>query len=433
MLLTKNAPFYRRRGSVVVLVTVSLIAIVGFAAIVIDGCVLYNDRQQIQKTADAAALAAAVDLFTKWNSNAGTDPTGSAATSARTTATALGYTSGGNTTVTVNIPPASGTFAGKAGYAEVIIQYAQSRYFSSIWGGGTTPVQGRAVARGMLLPGSYGLIILDPVLKAACEIDGNLTIQNSGTIQVNSANSVVNDQPLEGGCYVASTATLNCGTLNVVGALNNLGTVNYTTGGTGLHQGVPAITDPLINIPEPVPSGTNYGNVTASGNYTLNPGIYSNLNVSSNATVTMKPGIYYFPTTSKGVTVGSGATVTGSGVMLFLACGDNLDFTKSGPITLSPPTSGLYQGISIWVPRADTREVHIESISNVTLSGTLYAHAGEFDIRPDGASVVHSIGNYICDQFEAGQGYDAKGKSNGTIIINPANAAPTQRGIQLVE
>jgi Flp pilus assembly protein TadG len=433
MLLTPNRPLHRRRGSVVVLVTVSLIAIVGFAAIVIDGCVLYNDREQIQKTADAAALAAAVDLFTKWNTNAGTDPAGTAATSAKTTATALGYTNGGNATVTVNIPPATGPFAGKSGYAEVIIQYSQRRYFSSIWGGGTVPVQARSVARGMYLPGNYGLIILDPTLQAPCEIDGNLTIQNGGAIQVNSTAVDPNDQPLTGACYVAATATLNCGTINVAGSLNNLGTVNYTPGGTGLHEGAPAISDPLINIPEPVPSGTNYGNVTCAGNYTLHPGIYSQISVSNNANVTMLPGIYYLSSGGNGIKVGTAGTMTGSGVMIYNAAGDKLDFKQSGPITLTPPTSGPYQGISIWIPRTTTQEVHIESISNITLAGTLYAHAGEFDIRPDGANVTHYIGNYICDQFEAGQGYSSNGKSNGQIIINPGNAAPTQRAVQLVE
>jgi hypothetical protein len=65
----------------------------------------------------------------------------------------------------------------------------------------------------------------------------------------------------------------------------------------------------------------------------------------------------------------------------------------------------------------------------VTISGTLYAQAGEFDIRPDGSATVFNMGNYICDQAEWGQGYSAgaTGKSDGTINFNPYTAAPTQR------
>ena len=58
----------------------------------------------VQRAADST-LAAAVDLFTKWNTNAGTDPNGTANQSALTTAAANGCPNNGTTaTVTVNIP-----------------------------------------------------------------------------------------------------------------------------------------------------------------------------------------------------------------------------------------------------------------------------------------------------------------------------------------
>ena len=52
-------------------------------------------------------------------------------------ASANGYANDGTTsTVTVNIPPKSGPSTGKAGYAEVIVECYQNRFFSSIWGTG---------------------------------------------------------------------------------------------------------------------------------------------------------------------------------------------------------------------------------------------------------------------------------------------------------
>ena len=51
-----------RRGAAVVQVAVFLTTLIGFAALAIDVGLLYNERADLQKTADAAALAAAAEL-----------------------------------------------------------------------------------------------------------------------------------------------------------------------------------------------------------------------------------------------------------------------------------------------------------------------------------------------------------------------------------
>ena len=162
----------------------------------------------------------------------------------------------------------------------------------------------------------------------------------------------------------------------------------------------------------------------------------------------MSPGIYYFA--SGGSLQLKAGSLTGTGVMFFdNTGGDNILHPAAGPVNLTPPTtqtggtwptgttSSTYNGISFWISRAQTKEVHIESTSNLTMSGTWYAQGGEYDIRPDGSDTTFNIGNYICDQAEWGQGYSAGtaaggGKSNGIININPPGAAPTLRPI-LVE
>jgi uncharacterized membrane protein len=124
-----------RRGNVCAFVAVSLIPMLAVVAIVADGGMLLSDRRQAQRAADSAALAAAVDLFTNWNKNDGTDPSGTAQKSALTTAAANGFSNDGvHSTVTVHIPPQSGTFVAQPGYAEVLITYYQARIFSNIWG-----------------------------------------------------------------------------------------------------------------------------------------------------------------------------------------------------------------------------------------------------------------------------------------------------------
>lgn len=52
----------RRRGAVVVLVMISLVLIFGCAAMAVDLTMLYSAQSELQRTADAAALAAALEL-----------------------------------------------------------------------------------------------------------------------------------------------------------------------------------------------------------------------------------------------------------------------------------------------------------------------------------------------------------------------------------
>lgn len=449
----------KKRGAVAVLLAVSLIAILAVAALAMDAGKILDDKRQLQAAADAAALAAADDLFANYAANQGADPSGTAKASALSTASADGFNNNGTAnTVTVNIPPASGIAAGKAGYAEVIIQLDQSRGFSGIFGTGTMPVTARAVAGGN--PGNVGILILDPSLESACDIEGNVNILNNGQIYCNSNATVPNDSasPAPGSVYLASTAVLQVAGINIIsgGNLNNGGTVNYVNnGGLSYYNG--AIPDPLANIPEPTTAGlTNYGDVTITSNTTLQPGVYGNITIQSEGggygggwgggggggtapVVTMSPGIYYL--SNGGSLVLSAGTLQGTGVMIFdNTGGDNVLNTASGPVNITPPTPGsggswptgttssTYNGISFWVPRAVTSEVHIISTSNVTMPGTWYAQSGEYDFRPDGASTVFNMGNYICDQAEWCQGYDAAtNTSNGTVNMDPTTAAPTQR------
>src|SRR5437016_4623057 len=106
----------RRGGVVLPLLVVSLAVLLGIVALVMDGGRLLDERRHAQAAADAAALAAAADLYANYTSYQGTDPSGSAKAAALASALSNSFASGA---VTVNIPPQSGTFAGQAGYVEI--------------------------------------------------------------------------------------------------------------------------------------------------------------------------------------------------------------------------------------------------------------------------------------------------------------------------
>src|SRR5215831_13559570 len=123
MFLTKAlTPRLSRRGTIAVLTAVCLTVILAALAIALDGGTLLAERRHAQAGADAAALAAACDLYDNYWINSGTDPSGTARASALDTARANGYENDGtHSVVTVNLPPRSGDYAGQAAYVEVIV------------------------------------------------------------------------------------------------------------------------------------------------------------------------------------------------------------------------------------------------------------------------------------------------------------------------
>jgi hypothetical protein len=446
------------------LVAITLTGILGAVAVALDGGLMLDNRRRIQAAADAAALAAATDLFANYATYGGVDTPGTAATSAQATAAANGYTNGANATVTVNIPPTfvgnppvSGNYKGKTGYAEVSITFNQARGFSGIFGSGSLPLTARAVACGSV--GDVGIMCLDDVVTESAQICGKVSILNGGQIYVNSKGTVTNTEfsGSAGTSIVLSGATLTTGGINVYStsllSKVNSSTITYTNGGS-LKTFLPQLTDPLANIAEPSPTGTTYGNATSgysvTTSTTLQPGQYpggiqiaagtgsGSGSTASTISVTLAAGNYYLGNSSGAgtFTIASTASVTGTGVMFYNQMGDNFS-PFAGAVSISPPTTGTYRGISFWQPRSDPMEIHISGSANVSMPGTWYniggsyttgenggnSSTGEFDINP-ATGATFSIGSYICDQAEWFQGTGATG---GTLTMNPGTAAPTQR------
>src|SRR5439155_14685414 len=98
--------------------------------------------------------------------NSGKDTNGAGNTAALAAAAKNGYANDGSaatkaagtSTVVVNIPPQSGIYTGKDGYAEVIVTYYQARGFSNLFGSGAVPIVARAVAIGMPVAAQVGIL-----------------------------------------------------------------------------------------------------------------------------------------------------------------------------------------------------------------------------------------------------------------------------------
>ena len=80
----------RRHGAVTAWVIVCLSVIVAIVALSMDGGRMMEERRHAQAIADAAALAAAADLYANWWTNHGKDPSDTAKKAATEIASANG-------------------------------------------------------------------------------------------------------------------------------------------------------------------------------------------------------------------------------------------------------------------------------------------------------------------------------------------------------
>jgi Flp pilus assembly protein TadG len=143
-----------RSGKVLVLLAILLPSLFGIVGLVIDGGLMMNEHRNLQHAADAASTAAAMNLEL-------------GKSSATAVSTANNVIQVGNelsdATVTVNIPPSSGPYAGQAGHVEVFAKKTYQSHFMPILDGIVDrSLQARSVAGVEDTPAGGAIVILDP-------------------------------------------------------------------------------------------------------------------------------------------------------------------------------------------------------------------------------------------------------------------------------
>lgn len=414
-----------RPGNVAVIVAISLTVLLGFAALALDGGLIQHYRRSTQAAADAAALAAASDLFLNYPTNNGADVGGSGATKAKAAAAANGFNNDGSTNVvTVNIPPTSGMHAGMAGYAEVLIEYYQPRNFSLIWSSDKVKVTARAVAIGQWAPFRNGILVLDPSLPGALNNNGN------GLMKVVNADVIVNSNAVDGGVATGG---------GVLAAPNFYfaGNPGYSTSGSGRFDGnlfsnQTPTPDPLAYLVAPDPStmtmqSRNPTNYSGNRSVTLYPGVYhGGIHVSGQVSVTMMPGIYYMD--DGGFSFTGQGSLNATGVMVYTNPNSNSDVINInglGQITWTPMTSGPYKGIGLWQRRSSTNTITITGNGTSQITGTFYAKRGMLTVSGNGSQ------DLLGSQYIS---YDVNLGGNGNFNIDwRADQTARTRYINLVE
>jgi Flp pilus assembly protein TadG len=271
-----------RRGMVTAQIALSISVLMAILALVFDGGILLLERRHAQATADAAALAAASDLYVHWRRHEGLDPRGTAKNSALGVASANGYTNDGTTsTVTVTIP--------QAGNAEVNVTYYVSRGFSGVFGSGAIPVSARALAG--VVP-SPAILLLSPSASPALTASGNGSLTVSG-------GAVAIDSSASNALSASGNAALTAPQFLIAGndSTSSNGTITTDPTSNNIQTNANQMPNPLSSLPTPTTSGLTTQSSSAlaiNTNATLSPGVYiGGITISGTASVTLQSGTYY--------------------------------------------------------------------------------------------------------------------------------------------
>ncbi|MBU2610485.1 MAG: Tad domain-containing protein [Chloroflexi bacterium] len=398
---------FSQKGQALILVVAAIVGLVALTALAIDAGNAFSDRRHAQNAADTAALAGALTCAQvipplPCNSSPLSDQV---TTSALDRARSNGYNNDSiPDTVTVNNPPVAGCngtngpYVLNPEYIQVIINSNVDTFFAPIVGIDQLHNCVEAISR--VKTGSFGnpasgmgILTLNETAHWAFNRtgSGNVTVENGGIFVNSNA-----DQAFR---QVGSGNTISDFIQVVGGAVK---------GGSGSISpwppttGVPPINDPFAAsvAPPAKPGGACPSkHITGSGNHTINPGCYSGIRFTGSGKLTMNPGLYWID--SGGFDWSGSGEIIANEVLIYIdANGGEFNMTGSGTLTLSPPTSGPYKGMVLFMDRENTEEVDIAGSGSISsVSGTFYAPASQVELSGSGGYTVMDA-QIICDTFK---------------------------------
>jgi len=285
-----------RRGAILLLVAIALVAVVGLLVLVIDHGDIQHRKRMAQAAADAGARAGANEIFRN-------RPAGDIEPAVLKETSRNGFTNGVDATITVTYPTTSVNAPG-SNFVRVEVQRTLSTNFASIFGITSSTIRAHAVG-GVGSANTSCLTITEPSADDALYVkSGNLTTVDCG-IMVNSTGADA--------VYVWPNGEIDAPYVAVVG-----GPTTQSTGIDGPYaSGVPLPpggADPLSSLQMPEVGACNgaYGAYSDFQGSTLSPGVYcGGIGINHGGTVTFQPGMYIL---AGGGLYLKSATIIGNGV-----------------------------------------------------------------------------------------------------------------------
>ncbi|HET9907423.1 MAG TPA: Tad domain-containing protein [Anaerolineales bacterium] len=386
------------KGQALIVIALAAVVLFGFAALAIDGSMVFSDRRHAQNAADTAALDAALSKTRggSWQQE-GLDR-----------ATSNGYNDNGTSNeVEVYSPPIDGNYAGNSEYIQVKITSHVNTVFARVIGYQQLTNKVEAVARSV--PGTsspmfdgHAVVGLAPHECKAIMYQGNAnTTVEGGGIFVNS------DCATSAFFNNSSSAQLTAPCLNAVGG------INYKPGAIDIpgciNSGASPFNYPPDNMVFPnivCPSGESQNGTT------LNPGTYTSGNkFPPNGVTHLNGGTYCV---HNDFSVQGGDTLIGHNVIIIMVEGD-VTFNGGATIELSGPAGpqsaeNPYGGLFLYMPMSNSGTININGNSESGFTGTILAPAANISINGTGDNGLH--GQII------GYTVDLSGTSDTNIVYD---------------
>lgn len=401
-----------RAGQSMIFLAISVVAMLGFLGLVLDGGRIYFEKRRLQTAADAGAFAAAQEL------RRGIYDSDYLRASTVNDTDLNGYNDD-NSTIVMNNPPSVGPYSSNNKFAEVTINRIVPTTFMRIMGVSSTTVAARSVA-GLIPDPFFCIYALD------LQMDGGFT--NNGTAEFGAnCGIIVNSSSPAAFRGLGQNA---CTSAKYIGITGGEDIDCSDSRQTEPDTGIPAVSDPLAHLVEPDPAAIANGTRTTQmidGVPTIvySPGVHTgNHNISGSDVVLFAPGLHIF---LNGLTI-AGGTVSGTGVTIFNPNpqgNKTIDIGGGAKVNLAAPTSGPYKGMLFWsgrsAPYKPPQNKIARGVAGSTYSGAFYFPNEHFDWggTPDSAA-ANSTWQLIVARSVAVQG----GANSSLMNPPPPNENP---------
>lgn len=428
----------RESGQVLVILTVGIVVLLGFAALAIDQGSVQIDRRQAQSAADQAALAGALAKYEG----------GNCVTAATNRASSNGYTNGADVSVAVNC-----AFGDSGEYVQVVISTTKETFLASMMG--QTSVTNTVEAVALYSSGGGGssstftgsaIMALKPTGNDTFEVAGNATLTTQGggafcnsdgsrafythgnlTFNTDTGINIVGGGKIQGNVHLNTDITAG-GSVVRQGNIDENGTILENTPVTQIPYPPPALEiDPPV-VAEPVCAGSGTMS-TEGGVVRLTPGSHPARSISGNADVVFEPGNYCF---SGNVTINGNFDVTASNVQINMA--SNRNFSLNGNLTFDGANSLFYLHSGTFIMDGNAQIdipnsiVYIES-GDFRLNGNMNPRiiSDQTSIVYLGAGKLHFNGNSTFNSQNTVfylNGGSMRWNGNTKLVMDPPNDGP---------
>jgi Flp pilus assembly protein TadG len=373
-------------GDMLVLAAVCLSVLMGGMALAVDAGFVHYRQCQLQKAADAAAIAAGLELGKCGNADCATMNTAAAQALIEDGVTSSTVTPSSSCTVStssglamiINVGPCvlgtSDPNYSNTHMAEVVLTEPQTTFFGAIFGIRTLNLQARAEAGDSYIntANSGGNCIYTKNLEFNSS-DGTFTLNNcslydNGNLQTDNGDTAKATSFLYYGTWSPNNCNSSC---------------SWTLGDSETQptHTTTAQSDPLASLTPPTQPSTTYSGTTSfnSGTNGLSPGYYPNGFNINGGTVNLTPGLYYF---NGSVNVDSGAALEcttctgGNGVTLYFTSG-TLQMNSNSTVQLTAPSTGSTSNgdvanMVLWYSTGNGSGLTIDTGSSSYFNGVIY-------------------------------------------------------------